>query len=182
MGRVNLPCNMDAAEADSYLKEFQIYLSGEEEEHISEKFSQYLFYETWGRKDFREFTCTHTDCGSFELYKGEEPEIFQHKHGDSVYCPRCGNEVTLIALGKMRSFTSLKQTRRITLCRIGKNGNLLLTSGWARKEYSWNNLRPLIWFNEKTRYCFTNGKRMQWSEYCDWNGIRYVGAGWYPEE
>lgn len=181
MGRINLPCNMEREEADFYLKQFDSYFLDREEEFVSEVFEHHLFYETWGRRNFRECTCTHPNCGTFEVDKEENPGFFRLHHGDSLECPRCGNAVTLVALGKMRSFATLEETRRIVLCRSGPNGALLLTAGWGTKTYEWSDLRPTVCFNEKVRICLLPGKRMEWRKTMDWNGYRYRTAGWHQE-
>lgn len=182
MGRINLPCNMDQEEADFYLEQFEPYFLDREEEFISEVFEHYLFYENWGRKNFRECVCTHVDCGNFEVDKDENPGFFRLHHGDTLECPRCGNPVTLVALGKMRSFATLEQFRRIVICRKGYNGALLLTAGWGTKTYEWNDLRPTVDFNEKVRICLLPGKRMEWRKEMEWNGYRYRTARWYQED
>lgn len=182
MGRINLPCNMEKEEADFYLKQFEPYFIGREEEFVSEVFEHHLFYETWGRRDFRECICTHPDCGTFEVDKEENPRFFNLHHGDALECPRCGNVVTLVALGKMRSFATLEETRRIVLCRSGPNGALLLTAGWGTKTYERNDLRPTVYFNEKVRICLLPGKRMEWRKTMEWNGCRYRTAGWHQED
>lgn len=181
MGRINLPCNMEREEADFYLSQFDPYFLDREEEFVSEVFEHHLFYETWGRRDLRECTCTHPDCGTFEVDKEENPRFFRLHHGDTMECPRCGNTVTLVALGKMRSFATLEDTRRIVLCRSGPNGALLLTAGWGKKTYAWDDLRPIVDFNEKARICLLPGKRMEWRKNMEWNGYRYETAGWSQE-
>lgn len=173
---------MELREADFYLKQFEPYFLDREEEFVSEIFEQHLFYETWGRKDIRECVCTHVDCGRFEVDRDDNPGFFRLHHGDSLECPRCGNTVTLVALGKMRSFSSLEQYRRIVICRKGYNGALLLTAGWGHKAYEWSELRPIVDFNEKVRICLLPGKRMEWRKTLNWKGDRYRTAGWHQED
>jgi hypothetical protein len=173
-----MPTNMTEAESKHYLGLFDPYLTDREEEFISEIFTHYLFYETWGRKGFRECVCTHCGCGRFEVDKAENPNFFKLSHGDHMECPKCGEPVELIALGRMRTFASLEEMRRVTLCRASKDGALLLISGWAKKEYSWDDLRPVVWFNEKIRTCLLPGRRMQWQKCREWNGHIYKEAGW----
>lgn len=182
MGNINLPCNMEPEEAKNYLKAFQPYLDEEEERQASGTFRQYLFYETWGRNDFRECTCTGAECGNFEITKEENREFFREHHGDYVTCPRCGRTVQLIALGRMRSFATLKQTNRMVICRVGPNGSLLLTAGWGTKKYSWHDLQPTVDFVEKARICLLPGKRMEWRKAREWNGWMYRTANWYRED
>ena len=175
-------CNMEAEEAERHLAAFCPYFLDREEEFASELFKHYLFYETWGHKDLRECTCTHDGCGTFEIYRGEDPNFFSHTHGDELHCPRCGEVVKLIALGRMRSFVSIDETIRVTICRNGPEGAVQLLSGWATKQYSWNDLRPVVDFNEKIRTVLLPGKRMQWQKYREWTGYCYRDAGWHTTE
>lgn len=183
MSRKNLRTNMTPEESKYYLGQFwSEYISNEEEEYISGIFTQHLFYETWGRKDFRECVCTRCGCGRFEVTKDDHPGFFQHSHGDYVTCPSCGQEVHLVALGKMTTFATLAEERRVTICRVAEDGALLLVSGWAKKDYAYDDLRPIVWFNEKMRTCFRPGKRMQWVKLKAWDGNRYRDAGWTEKE
>ena len=93
MGKVNLPVNMTPEEAEHYLGQFDPYFEEREEEFVSEIFEQYLFYDTWGRKDFRECVCTHCGCGRFEAHREENPRFFKHSHGECIECPNCGEPV-----------------------------------------------------------------------------------------
>lgn len=182
MGKICLPCNMTPEESAEYLSKFTGLCSGREVEYVSELFEQYLFYETWGTKDMRDCICTHCGCGEygghFQLYREEDPAFFKHSHGDSIECPQCGEPVTLVSVGRMRSFKTLDQTIRVTFCRVAPDGALLLTSGWATKTYSFDDFRPDPIFNEKVRTCLLPGKRMQWTKKQDWDGWRYRNSGW----
>lgn len=182
MARINMLCNMETEEAERHLAAFCPYFLDREEEFASELFKHYLFYETWGRRDLRECTCTHDGCGTFEIARGEDPNFFSHTHGDELHCPKCGEVVKLVALGRMRSFSSIDETIRITICRNGPDGAVQLLSGWAKKQYSWNDLRPVVDFNEKIRTVLLPGKRMQWQKCREWTGYCYRDAGWITSD
>lgn len=90
MGRVCLPCNLTEQEQQEAMRKFggnSDFLTAEEEESISEVFTQYLFYETWGDKNKRECICTHVNCGAFNRYANENKQFFRHKHNESTNVP-----------------------------------------------------------------------------------------------
>ena len=158
----NMKCNLTEEEWPRIFMEFDGYLTNEEEENLSAKFKQYCFYESWGRKGFRECICT--SCGAFEVYKEEAPSFFYNKHKDEVYCPNCGEKVELYALGRMQSGSGLKEWQRAAFIRVAKDGGILISAGYATKDYSPNNLIPTIDWYEKSRTYLTPGKRGQWKQ------------------
>ena len=185
MSRVCLPCNLTEQEQQEAMRKFggdSDFLTAEEEESISEVFTQYLFYETWGDKNKRECICTHVNCGAFDMYAYDNKQFFRHKHNESIECPRCGEPVTLKALGKLRSGSSLTETKKITICRAGQDGALLLISGWASKRYDpYHDLQSGVDWDSKTRTYLRPGKRMQWKRGRVWDGTRFgYLTTWYP--
>ena len=183
MGRINLRCNMEPEEVERRLAEFGQYLTNEEEEHISETFKHYLFYQSWANRNIRSCVCTHCGCGAFDIFRDEKPEFFTNTHGDEIICPMCRDTVELVAVGRMRSFGSLEQTQRITLCRTAPDGALQLISGWANKTYSFDDLRPLVEFKQKVRTVLLPGKRMQWKKArSEWYGWVYGEGDWVEQK
>lgn len=181
MSSVLMKCNLTEEESERIFKEFDGYLSREEEETLSRKFTQYCFYETWGRKNYRECSCTN--CGMFDVYKDENPGFFAEHHKDEVRCPSCGETVTLYSLGRMRTGAGLKEWQRAAFVRKASDGGVLLSSGYATKEYSPHNLRPETTWYEKSRTYLAPGKRGQWQkELCNyWNQFYYCateGSDW----
>ena len=172
-------CNLSDEEASAAFTEFDGWLDPDEVRQIEPLFDYYLFYETYGRKDYRECYCGR--CGSFVRYKGEDPEFFTSHHRDLVECPDCVEDVELISLGKMRSFESLKQSIKVTICREGKNGALLLTSGVVRKDYSDCEMNPYPELEETRRTYLAPGKRMQWIPRWRWIDGHAVQDGWERE-
>ena len=165
MGRVNLPCNLTPEEQAAAYEEFNQSITDDEIEQIIEVCDNYLIYDRDGRNG-RDCTCTHVNCGSFGITRRENPGFFRHHHGEQTECPRCGQRVKLISMGKMGNFSSLRKNwTHITLCRSGKNGALLLMSGYAYRYYGWNDLRPLPEVAWKTWTYLKPGKRMQWAFY-----------------
>lgn len=71
--------------------------------------------------------------------------------------------------------------RRVNICRTGTNGALLITSGWAKKTYTWGELRPGVYFTEKIRTVLLPGKRMQWEKVNEWNWWRNKDTGWHEK-
>ena len=172
-------CNLSEEESNAAFTEFDGWLDPDEVRQIEPLFDHYLFYETYGRKDYRECYCGR--CGSFVRYKGEDPDFFTSHHRDLVECPDCGEDVELISLGKMRSFESLKQSIKVTICREGKNGALLLTSGVVRKDYSDCEMNPYPELEETRRTYLAPGKRMQWTPRWRWIDGHAVQDGWERE-
>jgi len=176
---MTLYCNIEGEEYERIFKAFPDQLSGEEEQILSTKFTQYVFYETWGRRDFRECICT--SCGGFEMYKDEDATgFFHHKHGDEIECPHCGETVKLYALGRMRTGASLEETQRAAIIKVAPDGGVYIDAGYARKEYSFNDLRPVVDWTSKVQTYLAPGRRAQrkrtigsWGFYACWGA-----GGW----
>lgn len=181
MGRINLQCNMEPEEADRRLAQFEHYFTAGEEEYISEVFDHYLFYQSWENNRIRSCVCTHQGCGAFDIFRDENPTFFHNGHNDEMECPMCHEPVKLIAVGRMTTFSSLEQMKRITLCRTAPDGALLLTSGWAIKRFDHSDLRPIVDFNEKVRTVLLPGQRMQWKKTREWCGWMYRTGNWVPQ-
>lgn len=165
MGRKLLPCNLTETEISAAWDEFgEGLLTHEEIESINEILTPYLFYTTLRRGEERECVCTHSNCGKFTVSKRQNPAFFGLKHGNETRCPRCGEIVNLISLGKMRTFDKLNRAywTKITLCRVAEDGALLLLSGYAMRQFCWGDLRPLPDVNWKAWTYLKPGKRMQW--------------------
>lgn len=174
MGRILMRCNLSEEEQKTALEEFDDYLEEFEENEASFVMPNYLFYYPDNHGRTRECTCTHVRCGRFTMEKKYEPEFFRHQHGENIHCPVCGESVRLIAAGRMRTFESLnRQWTRITVFRTGESGALLALSGWVRRQYSWNELRPPIEFEIKCKTWLKPGKRMQWKTWAVGYGCGY---------
>lgn len=181
----NLRCNLPE---DDYERVFGYFddhpfLDSAEESQMSACFSQYLFYETFGTKEYRECHCT--TCGEFSFWKKELPEFFGEKHGYVIGCPNCGEEVKMVSLGKMRNLGSLNnEEHRFSIFRPAPDGGLLVISGWGTKPYSWNELSPTVHFREKERQYFAPGVRMRWKRVWSYAGLCNTGpahpVGWEP--
>lgn len=183
MSNVLMKCNLTDDERQRIFMEFDGYLSNEEEEALSQKFTQYVFYDNWGRKNFRDCICTR--CGIFDQYKDENPDFFRHTHRDVTRCPNCGEQVQLYSFGRMRSGAGLKEWQRAVFIRKASDGGILLVGGYATKEYSPRDLRPAITWYEKTRTYLAPGKRGQWHMELQsyWNMFCYEKtSGWQRSE
>lgn len=179
MSKILMECNVPSEELPEIFAQFDGYLTNEEEEAFSGKFKQYLFYETYGRRDFRECVCT--TCGVFEVNKDEVPGFFQAHHGDGIECPSCGTNVTVYSLGRMRTGSSLKEWKRAAFIRKAEDGGILISAGYATKDYTPYDLRPCIDWNEKSRTYLAPGRRMQWTKELRsyWNCLyAESGKGW----
>lgn len=183
MSNILEKCNLSEEEQERIMAEFDGYLDRDEEEKLSEKFVQYCFYDPWGTRNHRECICTH--CGAFSVYKDEEPEFFQAHHGDSTYCPNCGQHVYLYALGRMRSGKGLTEYKRAAFIRPAADGGILISAGYGRKEYDPYNLVPTVEWFEKNRTYLAPDKRMQWTMELQsyWNQFYWTGRNqWEPRK
>lgn len=129
-------------------------------------FKKYIFFETWGRRNFREVFCP--ECGRFEIEKGRfmdvyQDDFFSYHHGDPVECPQCGTSGELVCLGRVKTMESLRQERTVVIFREAE-GALLVMAGYMNMQYTFNDLDPHpVWVPTK-RYYFAPGKRMEWSQ------------------
>ena len=179
----NLRCNLpeeDRARVFGYFEDHP-FLDDAEESQMSACFNQYLFYEPFGTRNYRECHCT--TCGAFAFPVDEAPKFFKMKHGDLIDCPHCGAGVEMKALGKMRNLGSLNnEERRFSIFRSAPDGGLLVVSGWGHKYYSWGDLSPVVGFREKKRQYFAPGVRMRWKRTWSYAGLCNTGpaspAGW----
>lgn len=179
MGR-NLRCNLPEEARERVFRYFEDhpFLDDAEENQMSSCFPQYLFYETFGTKEYRECHCT--SCGGFSFWKNELPGFFKKHHGDDIDCPNCGQGVQLKSLGRMQSFGSLNDEElRFSIFRAAPDGGLLVISGWGTKPYSWNELSPTVHFREKERQYFAPGVRMRWKREWAYDGLCRTGTA-YP--
>lgn len=158
MSRIYESCNLTEEEQERVLKYFG-YLDSEEERELSGKFTQYCFYENDGKS--HRF-CVCTSCGPFDIFKGMDKAFFQHSHRDKIKCPNCGEEVTLYAVGRMRSGNSLEEWQRAAILRAAPDGGLLIAAGYGIKRYSPDELRPVVEWVPKALTYLDMGKRMQW--------------------
>ena len=182
MSSVLMKCNLDQEEQERVFREFDKYLDREEEEALRLKFRQYCFYDTWGRKNYRDCMCTR--CGAFDLYKDEDPDFFRLHHGDEICCPNCGEYVELYSLGRMRTGATLKEWQRAAFVRKASDGGVLLVAGYATVDYSPYELRPVLDWNVKSLTYLAPGKRMQWRRKLrNYYNMFYQGSGefdWVP--
>jgi len=171
-----IKCNMTEEERKTWWERFPQGLTREEEESAKGAFNRYIFYETWGRRDFREYFCWN--CGRFEAERsspgGFHFHPFSYKHGNVGECPNCGAHGQYVALGRYRSMQTLTEWRQIGFIRE-VDGALLLSAGNALRSYSFSNLDPEVDYWEKARYVIQPGKRQMWRRTADWDtGCRRV--------
>lgn len=173
-----LKCNLTSEEKAEAWALFPPYIATRDLEAAREKFKKYIFYDTWGRRNFREYYCP--ECGRFEVEGGKAADIycdspFDDHHGDSVECPLCGTAGTLICLGRMRSMNSLMQEEKMLFFQA-REGKLLLRAGWLRRRFDREDLNPLPEFMETARYYVAPGKRQAWKRGV--YGAYVTGDGW----
>lgn len=161
-------CNVDAIAGAALMSRFQTYLTGEEEDQVKRKFTGLCFYETFGRKDYRECFCTKCEQ-TFSVNKADDKGFFREHHNDWTDCPSCGEEIQLKSLGRIRNFSNLRETIPAVFLRVDGEGALLISAGLATREISgWNELTPWVEWTEKARYYLAPGKVMGWKRSIDY--------------
>lgn len=183
----NLRCNIPADDQERIFSYFpdRLWPDDAEELQMRQAFRNYLFFEQYGTKNYRECYCSN--CGGYSVYAEEMPAFFKQKHGATVICSQCGEEVELKALGKMRNLSTLNdQEVRFSVFRPAPDGGLLVISGWGTRYFSWGDLMPAVGFREKERQYFAPGKRMRWKRVWEYAGLCNTGpahpVGWEPCE
>lgn len=177
-------CNLTPEEQAAALLLFDEYPSERELEKGKHTFERFLFYDTWGRRDFREYFCPN--CGRFDVERPVRDiyvdDSFEHHHGDRAHCPMCGEEFTLICLGRMRNMSSLKRWGKLAFFRNVED-RLCISAGYACMEYSFDDMNPYPEFYETARYVVEPGKRQMWRRKSE-----YLGCGmwrrtvWEPKK
>ena len=180
MGKVLMPCNLTAEEQQAAWDEFDEWLTPEEEKQVIESMDHYLFYYAENRGKTRECICTHYNCGRFAVNRSADPGFWMYKHGSKARCPICGQKVKLQSLGKIRNFRSLNDSKwtRITVCRTGKDGALLMMSAYVNRFFSHHDLRPIPEISWKAKTYLKPGKRMQWFRVPYWGCGSCWGYQW----
>ena len=143
-------------------------------------FKKYIFFETWGRRNFREYFCP--ECGRFEITRGRhlddyQDDAFNDHHGDQIMCPQCGTEGELVSLGRMKTMESLHQEQPVVIFREAE-GALLAMAGYMNMQYTFNDLDPYPMWVPCKRYYFAPGKRMEWSQ----RTYNYFGKYRFPDQ
>lgn len=164
MAKKLMPCNLTKEERNKAWEEFDGWLTPEEEAEVMDAMGNYLFYQPDKKGKARDCVCTRPGCGRFRITRKEAPGFWSSKHGSIDRCPRCGLPEKVLALGKMRSFATINDRKqsRITVCRTGENGALLLLSAYVHRHFSWNDLRGIPEISWKAYTYLAEGKRMQW--------------------
>ena len=180
MGKVLMPCNLTMEEQQAAWDEFDEWLTPEEEEEVIESMDHYLFYYAEDRGRRRECVCTHHHCGRFIVTKEDNPGFWMYKHGSKTKCPTCGQPVKLQALGRLHSFRKINDSKwtRVTVCRNGKDGALLLMSAYVNRFFSHHDLRPVPEISWKAKTWLAPGKRMQWFRVPYWGCGSCWGYHW----
>lgn len=173
-------CNMSPEEQDRALALFPPAPSTDELIRSRHYFRKYLFYDTRGRKNFREYFCP--SCGRFEIEGPYNSDIytddpFSHRHNDRAPCPICRDEFALISIGRAGEMKKLTNWAKIAFIR-NAGGVLTISAGEAGMIYSPEDLLPLPIYLEKMRYVVEPGKRQAWR--CDDWYIRDGRRSWSP--
>lgn len=169
-------CNIDAVSGEKIMSRFSGWLTAEEEDQVAQKFTGLCFYETLGRKNYRGCFCTRCQ-GGFDLWRSEDPGFFKCHHNDMTLCPSCGEFVQLKSLGRLKNFSSLRETIAAVFIRVDREGNLMISAGLAtRNGFSWNDLAGSITWTEKCRYYLSPGRVAGWRRGIDFYFSQIMGA------
>lgn len=180
MGKRLMPCNLTPEEQQEVWEEFDELLTREEKEEVIETMDHYLFYSTDRREKLRECICTHYNCGKFIVTRKNNPGFWFYKHGSKGTCPHCGGSVIYQALGRIGNFTKINDSKwtRVTVCRTGKDGALLLMSAYVNRFFHHYDLRPEPEISWKAKTYLKPGKRMQWFRTMRWGCGECWGYEW----
>ena len=174
-------CNLPEGVRGAALAKFSHpYL--EELNRAKHAFTPYIFYDTWGRRRFREVFCP--ECGRYDIEKEAAYDVytdnfFDFHHGDHTSCPRCGMDGMLICLGKMRTMSSLTETKKALILRES-GGALLAMAGTFTMEYSFSDLDPYPMWNWRKLYLFDGTLRMEWTreDRGHWENGKWIPEGY----
>lgn len=186
----NLRCNLTPERMEAvfgyFETEYDFFPDVAEESQMLGVFPQYLFYDTpFEDRNIR--TCFCTSCGTFDMFRNADTKrFFEQSHNDPFDCPICGNGVTMKALGRMRTFSSINDNdeRRFSIFRAAPDGGLMVISGWGRRNFSHWDLRGELSFRAKELQYFSPGERMRWKRCWEYDGLCNTGyahpVGWEP--
>ena len=165
---MNPKCNLTEEEREAALRQFDGFLTVEEEDEVGRLFPQYLFFhnefiEAQGIYPSEEVrVCTCTACKeSFEATRGNYSR--GKLHNEECNCPRCGEKVTGKAVTKFGyGMNSLEGWVKTAITRRGEDGALLIEAGNARRTFSHDDLIGTITWEPTIRYYFSSGKCCMW--------------------
>ena len=107
----NAECTpLSPEEEKELLAAFPRYLGDEEEALARKFFEQYVFFEAVDRNTR---WCVCTSCmEGFLTDRAIRPDFFRVKHRGVCECPNCGQQATLLAIGKYTNFQELHSRER----------------------------------------------------------------------
>lgn len=144
------------------------------EELAREYFPTYILYHRDSRSSKM---CYCTRCGSWfgadkatDVY-GED-EIYRSKHGAHVNCPCCDYPATLLAGGRMSTFSSLRQTERLVYIEVEGFNRVVLRAYYVTVDYGdmySDSPSPVFGYDLKAKYVLTPGE-----VHCFFNNKHYT--------
>lgn len=155
---------------------FPQYLSTEEESLARKFFEPYVFFEAVDRNTRR---CVCTSCmEGFLTDKAIRPDFFRVRHKGVCECPNCGQQATLLAMGRYTNFQGLCSGERAVQIRAHKDW-LLVQAGYVFRCFDREDLGGDIEFKPFRRYAFSPGRRAGWkSRPYSW----FFGKEWRTDE
>ena len=167
---MNPKCNLTEEEREAAFRQFDGFLTEEEEDEVGRLFPQYLFF----HNEFIEAqgiypsevvrVCTCTACKeSFEATRGNYSR--GKLHNEECNCPRCGEKVTGKAVTKFGyGMNSLEGWVKTAIARHGEDGALLIEAGNARRTFCHDDLIGTITWEPTRRYYLSSGKCCMWKK------------------
>lgn len=161
---MNAKCNLTPDEEREALKQFEGFLTIDEEERIRSFFPQYLFFHNDYDDGVGGYTCTPvricTCTACKESFVGVRANYPRGKiHNEPVTCPACGKTLIGKCVTKYKyDMASLEGFVHTAVARRGEDGALLIEAGLARRTFTHDNLIGDIDWMPTKRYYFSSGK------------------------
>ena len=155
----------------------------DEEEELARKFFQPIVFFRQSMEDRQARRCVCTSCmEAFYAHKQTARDFFKATHGKRCICPNCGQQATLMAVGKFTNFTSLtSRERAVQLSTFGEW--LLIQAGWITRTFDHEDLGGYLDFEPFRRYALAPGRRVMWSrQTVSWFGGHHPDGPWTWED
>lgn len=146
-------------ELDYILSGERIGIPPEWEERLRHYFAAYIWYRDTRDDEGKVRRCWCSECGgAFNARSRENGDIWRSRHRDEVRCPICNTIATMIAEGKMRTYTSLDAKGRAVFADRISRDEVLLRGFYCTMSYDAENVQGQIEMYEDVRYVLTPGE------------------------
>ena len=161
------------------------YLPEELRERALDRLGRYLIYYNLGKNE-REAICTK--CGRVMVAEkgntGRYGELWKAKHKEEGRCPCCGENVTYIAQGRMKNFSSLHKDDRFAFVWAESHDRIWMIAAHAWDEISAQDFHSDLQYAPDRIWLLTPGKvKCERVVYDCWDTLWYgyharQGSGW----